>query len=805
MKTRLRFNFLTPLVLTVLALLTLSETFVSAVPISGATTLVSKAPDGTPDNAGSLQASVTADGRFVAFASWASNLIPQDENSTKDIFLHDRLSGENTLVSVSSTETQGDDQSYAPDVSSNGRYITFFSAATNLVANDTNDGFDVFVRDRTLQSTQRVSVASYSTQANDWSYDPVISRDGRYIAFTSTATNLIAGDTNNRDDVFLRDLSTFTTTRVSVSSDETQGNGESTHPSISDDGRYIVFASRASSLVSGDSNGLTDIFVRDTALGTTARLSVASIGTQANGGSSNAYISRDGRHVVFMSDASNLIPDDTNGVTDTFVHELATGTTTRVSVASDGTQANGASLFKTAISDDGRYVTFQSSATNLVSGDTNDRDDIFWVDIETGFVERVSVASDGTQADGSSQSPDISGDGQVVVFTSYAKNLVPEDSDFREDVYAHDIGPDIQSPEIDINVTTIEETHEQGQTSSTTTFLIGNGSVSNATLHWTIAEDNGPTTAPNLASPDVILEIPTLPLVAAQTVPPNGVLQHQYDAFALSDPLFLALDDGSAENTIGLAGGGEFLWLNRFTPSPMSYPFVLTQVQLYMAPESQCAAGSTIDIYVYTDSDGNPANGAQLVGSLTGQTTGAPGQNNRYATNFLLTQPGDALIGVVNRGCDADGTFVASLDQSSTYQRSWIGSYSGNPPNPPTLPPPAFNIIDNYDLPGNWMIRALGTSLGSCPSAENIPWLIVSPTSGATAAGSTSTITVEFNSEGLADGVYSASLCVASDDPDQPTLVLPVSLTVRNATLSPTVSPTPIEQAQLFLPLVGRE
>ena len=234
----------------------------------------------------------------------------------------------------------------------------------------------MFVHDTVTGTTTRVSVDSTGTQANSSSIDPAISADGRYIAFESSASNLVPGDTNSDVDVFVHDTVTGTTTRVSVDSTGTQANSQSFDPAISADGRHITFGSNATNLVPGDTNGRTDVFVHDAVTGTTTRVSVDSTGTQANSSSFDPAISADGRHITFESSASNLVPGDTNISPDVFVHDTLTGTTTRVSVDSTGTQANGNS-FEPAISADGRHIAFESFASNLVPGDTNSTTDVF--------------------------------------------------------------------------------------------------------------------------------------------------------------------------------------------------------------------------------------------------------------------------------------------------------------------------------------------------------------------------------------------------------------------------------------------
>src|SRR5947209_1614213 len=260
------------------------------------------------------------------------------------------------------------------------------------------------------QTTVRVSVASDGTEGNDVSLGSALSADGRFVAFDSAATDLVAGDTNGVSDVFVHDRQTGTTERVSVASDGAQGNGSSGlvtfafPPALSADGRFVAFVSFATNLVASDTNGATDVFVHDRQTGTTERVSVASDGTEGNAASAGATLSADGRFVAFHSAATNLVAGDTNGTNDVFVHDRQTGTTERVSV-------NGFSAGP-ALSADGRFVAFHSTATNLVAGDTNGATDVFVHDRQTGTTERVSVASDGTQGNDASSYPALSADGR---------------------------------------------------------------------------------------------------------------------------------------------------------------------------------------------------------------------------------------------------------------------------------------------------------------------------------------------------------------------------------------------------------
>ena len=410
----------------------------------GTTERVSVDSSGTQANvAANGNLSISADGRFVAFDSRASNLVSGDTNLADDIFVHDRLTGTTELVSVNSDGIQANKRSNFPSISGDGRFVAFDSPATNLV-----DGFSyfynsIYVHDRLTGTTELVSVDSSGRLANQLSQLPVISANGRFVSFYSYASNLVDGDTNDVRDIFVHDRQTGTTERVSVDSIGTQANSSASgYSSISADGRFVAFGSFADNLVDGDTNGWPDIFVHDRQTGTTERVSVDSTGTQADSqsGSGRWSISADGRIVAFNSCASNLVDGDTNLRCDVFVHDRQTGTTERVSVDSTGTQANKDSS-RPAISADGRFVAFVSTASNLVDGDTNGIRDTFIHDRQTGLTERVNVDSNGVQANGvSGWDTAISADGRFSAFWSEATNLVAGDTNDVGDIFVHDQG-----------------------------------------------------------------------------------------------------------------------------------------------------------------------------------------------------------------------------------------------------------------------------------------------------------------------------------------------------------------------------
>lgn len=317
--------------------------------VTGKTTRVSVNSIGSIQaNGSSFDPALSADGRYVAFASTASNLVlgdlngPNviiDGNNTEDIYVHDRETGATTLISVDGAGRPGDHASSAPAISADGRYVVFHSHASNLVPNDTNDAADIFVHDRQTSQTTRVSVSGSGVQGNGSSQWPTLSADGRYIAFASAASNLVSGDTNHQEDAFVHDRQTGQTIRVSVNSGQQQANHRSTEPYVNATGRYVAHQSLASNLVPGDTNATWDAFVHDRQTGRTTRLSVTSQGTQGQGPSGQVALSASGRYVAFTSEASNLVPNDTNDTQDIFVHDRQTGTTTRASVNSLGAEA----------------------------------------------------------------------------------------------------------------------------------------------------------------------------------------------------------------------------------------------------------------------------------------------------------------------------------------------------------------------------------------------------------------------------------------------------------------------------------
>lgn len=508
----------------------------------GTNILISVATNGLPGNADSYESVLTPDGRFVAFTSAASDLVPNDENDIPDIFVRDRQSGTTTLVSVGAESGEG--YSAAPRITPDGRYVVFFSTATNLVA-DVPPGGDVYARDLALGTTIWVSAGAreilhtvrhttnavcfghavsddgryvvYEVMPNNYPYDyailvrygletgltemlctnayvftalpetieppsissdgqfvayaakgasstgsesgiyvwdaslgsntlascnltgafpyhtmsywPVLTPDGCFLSFQSTATNLVTNVVNGDFHLYIRDLQAGLTRLVDR---DTNGTGSDSlmtgFTPMSADGRWLAFEAQDSRLVPNDMNRCYDVFVRDVTADGISMISVhdASVDPQTPAGSSSlaiSAISADGTSVVFSSAAGNLVPNDTNACSDIFLRDRLGQKTRLVSVnASGGGPGNNVST-DPVLSADGRYVAFTSYASDLVAGDTNNASDVFVRDLMSGNTGLASVSTNGAGGNGDSYSPLLSSDGRIVVFRSSAGNL----------------------------------------------------------------------------------------------------------------------------------------------------------------------------------------------------------------------------------------------------------------------------------------------------------------------------------------------------------------------------------------------
>lgn len=321
---------------------------------------------------------ISANGQYVVFGSSASNLTTDDSNGfMSDIFIYDVRNKSTRLLSKASDGTQGNNSSQFSAISNDGQFVAFSSSASNLTANDTNNAMDVFLHDRKTAKTSRVSLSSAGEQAETGISNGIvgISGNGQYVVFSSYSSNLVAGDTVS-DDVFLRDTKAGTTTWVSRAVRQTGFDGQSRFPSISNDGRYIAFQSGSSKLVDDDTDDVnSDIFIYDRVNKKSTKIT-----RNANGNSILPTISANGNFVGFISQASNLVDNDTNGTWDTFVYDRQSNTTTRINITPQDLQSAGDPLLilsRPDLSADGRFIGFESAAKDLSGNDTDNVVDVF--------------------------------------------------------------------------------------------------------------------------------------------------------------------------------------------------------------------------------------------------------------------------------------------------------------------------------------------------------------------------------------------------------------------------------------------
>lgn len=388
-------------------------------------------PTGAPADDQSREVAIAAQGRFVVFTTEATNLVEGDTNGVSDVLLYDR-EGNGVLerVSLGEAGVQGNGPSESAHVSADGRFVVFESMASNLVPGDTNGMADVFVRDRQSGTTERVSVASSGAQAlgcpDLGNVMPDISADGRFVAWDSDCSSLVAEDTNGSFDAYVRDRANNTTVRVSVKADGGQATGSTgvgMMAVLSSDGRYVAFLSGASDLVAHDTNGQLDVYLRDLQAGTTELVSLASDGGQAIDGPAfdSLAVSTDGRFVSFLTRATNLFPDDTNDADDYVLRDRTAQTTEPLTLSATGSLAT-TRAGRAAMSSDARFFAFQS-ADPLTGQPTGGTDQTFLRDRVAQTLTLVSAPA-GVTPDRAANYPAVAADGKVVAFESAATNLV---------------------------------------------------------------------------------------------------------------------------------------------------------------------------------------------------------------------------------------------------------------------------------------------------------------------------------------------------------------------------------------------
>jgi Tol biopolymer transport system component len=408
-------------------------------------TMVSVSSADLPSNGISTNSAISDDGRWIAFQSVATDLFSGDTNATTDVFLHDRVTGTTTLMSTSSAGTKLAKGGTGVVLSGDGKKLGFMSESALLVPNDTNGNFDVFIKDVQSGQVLLVSATPGGTPGNDQSGPLWLNEDGNIATFMSRANDLVAGDSNGTSDIFVRDMAAGVTERISVATDGTQADAGSLDPMSTPDGRFVVFTSKADNLAPGDTNGQNDVYVRDRLLGTTELMSCAPDGTVGDNDSSFPAISADGRWVGFQSRASNLVPGDTDVLMDVFVKDRLTGAVEMISVTIDGTVQEGGSD-SPDLSSDGRFVVFGSQADNLIPyGPTPHHEDheIFLRDRLMGTTRQISLTPDGHQANLGSINPQMNDAASVIAFETYATDIVAGYVDANDvtDIVAADLDP----------------------------------------------------------------------------------------------------------------------------------------------------------------------------------------------------------------------------------------------------------------------------------------------------------------------------------------------------------------------------
>jgi Tol biopolymer transport system component len=422
---------------------------------NGTTELLDKPPSGAAPDGPSSSPSITPDGRYVAFASRASNLTstPNSDGSS-DVFVRDTRTGVTKQISVGLDGAEANGDSFQPDITPDGRYVVFTSGASNLVTDDQDPDVwvqEVFLKDLKTGRITRIFTGTHGEPNYGADYGPTISDDGGTIAFDSSQTDLVPGDTNQVRDVFVWKRSTGKITRVSVSSSGAQGgsattpnrNADSRDAEISGDGRTVVFRSGADNLVTGDTNGISDIFLHSLTTHRTTRISVGPNGEQAtptgtsSEGADFPSISADGRIVAYIGyQLKGIVAEDTGNSYQIYVYNRATGRTQLGVRSADGDLVNDAVAAPT-LSPDGRFLGFETSAQGVVKEDTDRVTDAFVRDLRKGRTARVSVTVTGEPANGWTGSGNLalSSGGQKVAFTSDATNLVSDPVSGNNDLY----------------------------------------------------------------------------------------------------------------------------------------------------------------------------------------------------------------------------------------------------------------------------------------------------------------------------------------------------------------------------------
>ncbi|MET0000115.1 MAG: HYR domain-containing protein [Candidatus Thiodiazotropha lotti] len=601
---------------------------------------------------------------FVFTTTYA--LVGDDTNNGDDIYLRDRSAGITKRVSVNSAGEQAEAGSFSslsttnPEISPNGRYVVFSSNAANLDVSDTYAHEDIFIRDLQAQTTSILTNAFGGGPADGPSFSPDVSADGRYVSFLSFAGNLVADDTNGEMDLFLLDRNTSEIRKITTSNSGDWLDGYSgsydSPPQISADGRYVVFSTNSRAVVTGDNNGGYDVFVYDRDLNTATRVSVNSSGNEANGNSHAASISADGRFVLFKSTATNLTSDTLDDATNYYRHDRTTGETVLITGFSPSAIpfANGG-----VISGDGRFVVLSVNTESTGIRDTNAVYDVYVKDMTDGRIERVSVGPNGEEGDGNSVEPRITADGNYIAFLSTSNSFMDEDNGsytashggyVKRNVLSSSGGSDSTPPVVtapaDVTVeadalltvvdlgtaTAVDETDGAVVPSAN---LSGPFAVGQHIVTWSASDAAGNT------------GVATQLVTVQDTTPP--VLSLPADTSVNSD-VPIAVDIGQATAT-------DIFDVTITNDAPALFD-----------------VGTTTVTWVATDANGNQSTGEQQVTvSVSSDTTPpvvtAPADITMEATAELTP----VVLGTATATDDVDGALTATADQSGPFG---VGTHS---------------------------------------------------------------------------------------------------------------------------------
>ncbi len=405
---------------------------------TGNLTLVSVNSAGEQANSNSWVPTISGDGRIVSFLSTASNLDSFVHRGVDELFAHDMVTHQTVLAGkLPGTEQPVGEISCPPALSIDGRYLAFCSLFDQIVPGDDNRRSDIFRLDRITGEMIGISLNPSGIPGNNSSYQPSISADGRYIAFESSASDLVNGDGNEKYDIFIRDVETGKTELISSSIFGTSGNGDSRYPSISADGRFVAFYSGSSDLVAGDTNNQIDIFLHDSLSGEMSLISIATNGSQTNADSKYPSISPDGNWIAYTSWATNLVTEDQDSYSDIYLYDRHSGETILVSNVV-GNKPVGSSIIP-SVSNNGRYVTFTSTAA-FSPLDDNTYEDVYLYDRLNQKTVLISQALDGSAGNGASHLGAISTDGCMITFDSHASDLTVNDANGYRDIFVFSSG-----------------------------------------------------------------------------------------------------------------------------------------------------------------------------------------------------------------------------------------------------------------------------------------------------------------------------------------------------------------------------